>query len=80
MKTTDGKISCPIAQMMDGDEYGRVIFHVRDFRHKFNTRTAALGNKNRHGYDIYTMGNGDEELHVIRRGCEGLPALEVDLR
>lgn len=80
MKTIDGKISAPIRKMMDGNVYGRVIFIVSDFRQKFNTRTAALGNRSRHGFDIYTQSHGENEVHVIRRGFEDLPGLEVDLR
>lgn len=80
MKTENGKIAKPIQEMMANDSYGRVIFQVKDFRQKFNTRTAALGHKNRHGYDIYTKGNGDTEVHVIRNGGEALPAMVVDLR
>lgn len=79
MKTADGKISNPISEMMKGKEYGRVIFIVSDFQQKFNTRTAALGNRSRHGYDIYTKAEKSNELHVIRRGYEDLPALVVDL-
>lgn len=80
MKTADGKISRPIREMMDSDLYGSVVFLVRDFKQKFNTRTAALGNRSRHGFDIYTKAVGENELHVIKRGGEGLPALIVDLR
>ena len=80
MTTKDGKISRPIHEMMEGDQYGRVIFLVADFRQKFNTRTAALGNRSRHGFDIYTQSRSDEELHVIKRGCEDLQAMVVDLR
>jgi hypothetical protein len=74
------KISDPIREMMEGDEYGRVIFKVASFKQKFNTRTAALGNRGRHGYDIYTRGNGEDEVHVIKHGCEDLPGMVVDLR
>jgi len=74
-----GKIATPIRRMMESNRYGRVIFIVRDFQEKFNTRTAALNNARRWDYDIYTRGNGKNELHVIRRGCEDLGALYVDL-
>ena len=80
MKTENGRISGPIAEMMRDDLYGRVIFIVEDFRQKFNTRTAALGTGKRHGYDIYTKSNGENEVHVIRIGYEDYPAMRVDLR
>lgn len=79
MKVADGRISRPIRDMMESDEFGRVIFKVADFRQKFNTRTAALGNRSRHGFDIYTKAYGENEIHVIRRGGEDLPAITVDL-
>lgn len=79
MKTADGKISKPIRDMIEGDEFGRVIFKVGSFRQKFNTRTAALGNRRRHGFDIYTKSENDDELQVIHRGFEHLPGLVVDL-
>ena len=79
MSTPAGMISKPIREMMDGNQYGRVIFKVRDFKQKFNTRTAALGHK-RHGYDLYTQGATDDEVQVICRGREALPALIVDLK
>lgn len=79
MKTADGKISKPIREMIEGDEFGRVIFKVGSFRQKFNTRTAALGNRRRHGFDIYTKSESDDELQVIRRGFEHLPGMVVDL-
>ena len=79
MKTESGKVSGPIKMLMDRSQYGRVIFKVDDFRQQFNTRTAALGNRNRHGYDIYTQSHGNE-LHVIKRGYEDAPAFIVDLR
>ncbi len=79
MKTESGKVSGPIKMLMDRSQYGRVIFKVDDFRQQFNTRTAALGNRNRHGYDIYTQSHGNE-LHVIKRGFEDKAAFIVDLR
>ena len=79
MKTADGKISKPIHDMMESAEFGRVIFKVGSFRQKFNTRTAALGNRSRHGFDIYTKSESDDEVHVIRRGFEHLPGIVVDL-
>lgn len=79
MKTESGKVSGPIKMLMDRSQYGRVIFKVDDFRQQFNTRTAALGNRNRHGYDIYTQSHGNE-LHVIKRGYEDKAAFIVDLR
>jgi hypothetical protein len=80
MKTEAGKVSKPIRDLMDSKKYGRVIFKVSDFKQQFNTRTAALGNRNRHGFDIYTQSRGEYELHVIKRGCEDLPGRIVDLR
>ena len=80
MKTENGRISQPIQQMMAGNKFGSVTFKVRDFRQKFNTRTAALGNKSRHGFDIYTKSDSDDEVRVIRRGCEDMPSMVVDLR
>ena len=80
MKTESGKVSGPIRELMDRNKFGRVIFKVSDFRQQFNTRTAALGNRNRHGFDIYTKSNGEHELHVIKRGCEDKAAFVVDLR
>jgi len=79
MKTESGKVSGPIKILMDRSQYGRVIFKVNDFRQQFNTRTAALGNRNRHGYDIYTQSHGNE-LHVIKRGYEDKASFIVDLR
>ena len=79
MKTEDGKIARPIQEMMESNKIGRVIFKVGSFKQKFNTRTAALGHKKRHGYDIYTQSRKEDELHVIRRGSEVLPAIVVDL-
>ena len=80
MKTEAGKVSAPIRELMNKKKYGRVIFIVQDFKQQFNTRTAALGNRNRHGFDIYTQSHGENELHVIKRGCEDLPSFVVDLR
>lgn len=80
MKTESGKVSAPIKDLMDHPGIGRVIFKVSDFKQQFNTRTAALGNRNRHGFDIYTKSNGENELHVIKRGCEDMAAFVVDLR
>lgn len=79
MKTEAGKVSKPIRDLMDSKKFGRVIFKVSDFKQQFNTRTAALGNRNRHGYDIYTQSHGNE-LHVIKRGFEDKAAFIVDLR
>lgn len=79
MRTKNGKIATPIRELMDGESYGRVIFRVSDFRQQFNTRTAALGHKSRHGYDLYTMANGEKEIHVIRKGREDMPGMVVDL-
>lgn len=80
MKTEYGRVSEPIKELVDRGRFGRVIFKVSDFRQQFNTRTAALGTRNRHGYDIYTKSRGENELHVIRRGCEDMAAFIVDLR
>lgn len=79
MRTKNGKIATPIRELMDSESYGRVIFRVSDFRQQFNTRTAALGHKSRHGYDLYTMANGENEIHVIRKGRESMPGMVVDL-
>lgn len=79
MKLDSGDISSPIHEMMSDPEYGRVIFRVDSFHQMYNTRTAALGTKRRHGYDIYTKSEGSNELHVIKRGCESLKAMSVDL-
>ncbi len=79
MKTERGKVSGPIKDLMNRSQYGRVIFMVDDFKQQFNTRTAALGNRNRHGYDIYTQSHGNE-LHVIKRGFEDKASFIVDLR
>ena len=78
-KGVGGKISTPIHQMMENPKLGRVIFKVGSFRQKFNTRTAALGHKSRWGYDIYTKGHGEHEVHVIKRGSEDLDGITIDL-
>ena len=80
MKLTEKQISKPINEMMTNEEIGRVIFLVSNFKQQFNTRTAALGNRSRHNYDIYTKSVGTDELHVIKRGGEELGAIAVDLR
>ena len=80
MKTESGKVSKPIRDLMDSNKYGRVVFKVGDFKQQFNTRTAALGNRNRHGFDIYTQSHGEYELHVIKRGWEDKPGKIIDLR
>ena len=75
-----GKIATPIRRLIDDDEHGRIIFKVKDFQQKFNTRTAALGSRTRWNLDIYTHSDKQDELHVIKNGCEDLPAIVVDLR
>ena len=75
-----GKIATPIRNLIDDPLHGRIIFKVKDFHHKFNTRTAAIGSRNRWGLDIYTHSDKPDELQVIKTGCEDLPAIVVDLR
>ncbi len=79
MPMNNGRVSAPIRDMMDNPGIGRVIFITGSFQQKFNTRTAALNNKGRHGFDIYTSTQNGNEIHVIKRGCEELPAVVVDL-
>lgn len=75
-----GKLCSPIRQMLDGDEYGSVIFHTKDYRHSSNTRISVLNLRKRYKYEYKTKLLADDKLAVIKPGGERLPALEVDIR
>lgn len=78
--TLHGKLCSPIREMLDGDEYGTVIFHTRDYKQSSNTRISILNLRKRCGYKYKTKLLDENRIAVIRPGGEGMAVLDIDIR